>query len=248
MVSKTIVGKLTVGSNPTPSAIHRPGQFVRVGARRRHQRRRHTTHQGTSRSRRYPGVQYRRAGVRLFGFYAIVTLIPIVVLGVLLARIPLRSRPAGSSSRGRDRQRRRPLRRRSHPHRRHPGHGPTATERQLLVAAADPLLRSGEALKLRLRDAQGHVAFDPASPNRRPYGPEDDEVVDAIAKGPVRLLTHMNADEVDRASAVGAPVIEVYTPIHGNAKGPHSVHSRSTCRITRSRRRSTPRTSAISDS
>ena len=65
----------------------------------------------------------------------------------------------------------------------------------------------------------GHVIFDPSTPERGPVGPPDPEVVEAIATKPVRLLTRMNADEVDSNQQLGARAIEIYTPIRASGAG-----------------------------
>ena len=59
----------------------------------------------------------------------------------------------------------------------------------------------------------GRSAIDPTHPQRPPTGGPDDEVVEAIHEAPVRLLTRINADEVDQSKPLGARAIEVYTPI-----------------------------------
>lgn len=147
-------------------------------------------------------------------FYAVTTLIPIVVLGVVLARsfrtdlerrgleqgVAVAKSVAGSAIDPRlsgDTL----------------ADGPTPAERAALGIAAAQLLKNGDALQIRIRDSVGHIVFDPRSPNRAPYGPPDDEVVEAIEGQPVRLLTRMNADEVDHSQALGVRAIEVYTPI-----------------------------------
>ncbi len=169
-------------------------------------------------------MRRHRSGFGLFGFYALTSLIPIVILGVVLAhsfRHDLEQRgldqgvavansvarsaidPTLSGDSLAD--------------------GPTASERLKLVASATPLLESGQALLLRVRDSTGRVIFDPTHPGQPPTGAPDHEVVEAIHGAPVRLLTRINADEVDRFKPLGARAIEVYTPIRAVTDSGHAL-------------------------
>ncbi len=158
----------------------------------------------------------------LFLFYAAITLVPIVVLGVVLARsfradLEHRALEEGStiasviaSSAVEHVLTGDEL-----------ADGPTPAERVALANEFAPILRRGDALVLRLRDTEGHVVFDPSQPQRAPFGPSDDEVSEAIAGEPVRLLTRLNADTVDDGHRLGARAIEVYTPVravHGDRR------------------------------
>ncbi|MGZ6951518.1 MAG: putative bifunctional diguanylate cyclase/phosphodiesterase [Acidimicrobiia bacterium] len=155
-----------------------------------------------------------RSGLRLFGLYAVLTLIPIALLGFVLARsfrsdLDARGLLDGDATarivaRGtvdpiltgdtlRD--------------------GPTVAERRALGTSFRSVITRGDALVMRLRDRAGHVVFDPDTPNRGPFGPPDNEVVHALRGEPERLLTRLNADEVDHGRALGAQAIEVYTPV-----------------------------------
>ncbi len=155
-----------------------------------------------------------RSGLELFSFYAAVTLVPIVLLGLLLTR-SFRSdleqrglQEAGTIANSTARAAIGPnlsgdsL-----------ADGPTPAERVALERVMTPLLDHGDALQLRLRDRAGHIVFDPRRPTQPPHGPADDEVVDALSGHPVRLLTRINADEADHGKALGARAIEVYTPV-----------------------------------
>ena len=158
-----------------------------------------------------------RSGLRLFVIYAALTLVPIMLLGTVLARsfkadldrngLSEGSAIASTIARGTV----------------EPAlagdtlaDGPTLSERIALERAFRSLLLRGDALQMRLRDTEGHVVFDPEHPDRGPYGPPDEEVVEAIAGEPVRLLTRLNADEVDASRRLGARAIEVYMPIRAS--------------------------------
>jgi diguanylate cyclase (GGDEF)-like protein len=101
--------------------------------------------------------------------------------------------------------------------------GVTPEERAALVRVSKPLLQSGDVLRIRLRDRQGHLAFDPSHAFEGVIGAPDDEVEEALAGERVVVLTRLNADEVDQRAAPGARAIEVYTPVyvgnHGTAVG-----------------------------
>ena len=162
----------------------------------------------------------QRSGFGLFAFYAVVTLIPITILGVLLqrsfqadfdrqglaqgvavansvARSAIDPNLSGDSL----------------------ADGPTPAERAALGRVAETLIGSGDALRLRLRDRVGHVVFDPRHPTKGPTGGADEEVVEAIADEPVRLLTRINADAVDARQSLGLEAIEVYTPVRSIHNG-----------------------------
>ena len=153
-------------------------------------------------------------------FYAITTVIPVVILGLVLAqsfRTDLERRgieqggavaesvarsaidPALSGDTLAD--------------------GPTPAERRALSLATAQLLQSGDALQIRIRDPLGHIVFDPRNPGRPPFGPRDDEAIEAANGRTVRLLTRLNADEADHARTLGVRAIEVYTPIRAASNG-----------------------------
>jgi diguanylate cyclase (GGDEF)-like protein len=163
-----------------------------------------------------PVAQGRRSTARLFAVYAVVSLIPIVALGFILAA-DFRSE---AQQRGIEEGR---------------------SEAQLIAQTAiEPLLesaplsgglsavdrirmrrlvrqtvnRSGQGtLRLRLRDQAGHVVF---SDDGTGFGqPVDDEARDAARGETVAILTHLNAD-TDSAHP-GARAIEVYLPLHAGS-------------------------------
>ena len=155
-----------------------------------------------------------RSGLRLFAVYALMTLVPIAILGIVLAntvRGDLNARglvDGENVARGLAHSTVDPVL---------TGNtladGPTAKERTQLLRSFSSILARGDVLVIRLRDAQGHVVLDPGHPHRGPFGPADHEVVEAIEGRPVRLLTRLNADEVDAGKALGSQAIEVYTPV-----------------------------------
>ncbi|MEP6625537.1 MAG: bifunctional diguanylate cyclase/phosphodiesterase [Acidimicrobiia bacterium] len=162
-----------------------------------------------------------RTGFGLFAFYAIVTLIPIAILGALLQqsiRTDLDHRGLDQGMAVANSVARASI---------DPilsgdtlADGVTAAERSALLKVAMSLADSGDALQLRIRDRLGHVVFDPRAPDRGPTGGPDEEVQKAIGDAPVRLLTRLNADEIDTAKQLGQQAIEIYTPIRSTQSGP----------------------------
>src|SRR5438128_600359 len=160
----------------------------------------------------------RVKGLRLFGWYALASAIPIGLLGLGLAhqyRTQMDRRALDQAASEADaisnagiepvlagRSLAKPL---------------TPAERAKLVITTRPLLRKGSVLRLRLRDDRGIVVFDAASPNQRAHGDPDDEVAEAAHGEVVRKLTRINADEVDAHSREGARAVEAYIPVNGGA-------------------------------
>src|SRR5262249_22290828 len=154
-------------------------------------------------------------GLRLFGAYALASALPIALLGVGLAhqyRTQMDKRALDQAATeaeaianagiepvvgGRDLKL-----------------GLTPTERAQLAATTAPLLRSGNVLRLRLRDGNGTVEFDAAQPNAAPHHDTDDEAEEAAGGDVVRQLTRLNKDEVDGDRSIGARAVEAYLPIH----------------------------------
>lgn len=162
----------------------------------------------------------QKAGLRLFALYALLTLVPIAVLGFVLAqqfRADLEHRgleegyataqaishsaigPALSGDTLSD--------------------GVSPAERRALIRASQPLLHSGDVLRIRLRDRVGHVAFDPYHTFAGVRGQADDEVTEAIDGERIMLLTRVGADQVDGATTEGDRAIEVYTPVFAGNRG-----------------------------
>lgn len=93
--------------------------------------------------------------------------------------------------------------------------GLTPTERADLVRATAALHGDAGVLRLRIRSTVGAIVFDAEHPDAPITMTVDDEVQDAAAGTPVVLLTTLNADEVDGASAEGESAVETYVAFHG---------------------------------
>ena len=153
-----------------------------------------------------------RPSVRLFAKYAVISLIPVLLLGVALA-ISIRNE---ARTRGmREGKAEAVLVRR------------TAVEPLLDVtrplsdgigsaekAALDRLIRHAkprDILRMRIRDLAGQVVYSDDGTGFRHVPPED-EVIDALHGRTVSELTHLNADNNDQGST-GRSAVEVYQPL-----------------------------------
>lgn len=154
---------------------------------------------------------------RLLATYALVTAIPVVLLGVTL----------GASYRSEAQQRGvaegrseavlvaetaveplldgRPL-----------SLGLTAAEKRDLTRLVQRAVRSKDVLRLRLRDLAGNVVFsdDGSGFNQRP----EDEALDAARGETVARLTHLNGDP-DDTGPIGPLAVEVYQPLYAGPAG-----------------------------
>jgi diguanylate cyclase len=160
--------------------------------------------------RRVTGASTTR---RLFVIYALVSVVPVLLLGACLLALTNRqathrglaegateARLAARSSVARDladRPLRAPL---------------TDRERRALDKTVAEASRNGEMLRLRVRDLAGRVVY---SGNARDIGAVDEDAIEAAEGTTVTQLTWLNADAVDDGAAVdrGPRVIEAYTPI-----------------------------------
>jgi diguanylate cyclase (GGDEF)-like protein len=164
-------------------------------------------------------VNGKRSGLRLFAFYVVVTLVPILVLGVVITRSVRTDLERQGLDQGNATAQAIA----------HSAVGPvlsgdplsdglTPEERTAFVRVTQPLIQSGDVLRIRLRDRAGRVAFDPRHVSDRVIGKPDDEVVDAINGQRVVVLTRLNTDDVD-SGRPGAHAIEVYTPVFAGNQG-----------------------------
>lgn len=157
---------------------------------------------------------------RLLLIYALITLVPVIALGVVLGRIDAQQSDRHGLSEA------------------------VATARTMSAAVIEPhlswtdlrtsitpeqrhelsvslhsLVSSGAALRARLRGADGSVLIDGSNPNAPPTAPQaDDEVSEAMEGKTVSDLTHLNSDAADdgnRAAQrdLGPRAVEVYLPL-----------------------------------
>jgi diguanylate cyclase (GGDEF)-like protein len=162
-------------------------------------------------------VVARAHGLRLFAWYALATALPVVLLGAALSHMyqaqidrhaldqaVAEARAIATAG--------------VEPHL--AGHDLGATlqpqERAAVAGAVGRLLTSGSVLRLRLRDRDGSVVFDAAHPHARPIRGEDDEAKEAAAGNPVRKLTRVGEDAIDRAGREGAAAVEVYLALYSD--------------------------------
>jgi diguanylate cyclase (GGDEF)-like protein len=153
----------------------------------------------------------------LFAIYAVVSLVPVLVLGVLLAQA-IRSEAARRGlAEGRSEAvlvAQTAIEPQLSGAQLSLGLSPDQTRR--LRQVADRVVKERHVLRLRLRDLTGRVVFsgDNSGFRERP----DDEALAAAAGHVVALLTHVNADTNDEG-ATGVAAVEVYLPLMGGTTG-----------------------------
>jgi diguanylate cyclase (GGDEF)-like protein len=151
--------------------------------------------------------------VRLFAIYAVISFVPVLVLGLVLAssyrhEAQRRGLDEGRSEAKLIAQTAVESRLDGRPLAGDITHTDEGTRLQRLLAAVGP---NNSILRLRLRDLQGHVVFAD-EPKGFAAQPED-EVLDAAHGEVVAVLTHLNADAGDEGPT-GVPAVEVYRPLY----------------------------------
>ena len=162
-----------------------------------------------------PSIREKHSATRLFMGYAALSLVPILALGLVLAR----SYGAAANSRGLVQAQSQAelfastaieplldgtdLRR-----------GLSTSVRASLRTLADATAADGAIPRLRVRDVDGRVVFsgDGSGLNSTPEA----EAVDAGRGEPAALLTHLNGDEND-TGPLGQQAVEVYLPLHSKS-------------------------------
>ncbi len=156
-----------------------------------------------------------RTATRLFVIYACVSLIPVAVLGLVMASAFRSEATTRGLAVGRSQAALvartavepllsgRPL-----------SDGLTSAESSALRQVAAKAVGAGDIVRFRLRDLSGKVVFsdDGSGFNNVP----DDEVADAAQGAVVASLTHLNSDTND-TGPVGTRVVEVYRPLEAGA-------------------------------
>jgi diguanylate cyclase len=149
---------------------------------------------------------------RLLATYALVTAIPVVLLGVTLAASYRSEAQQRGVAEGRSEAlvvaetavepllSGQPL-----------AQGLTPAEKAGLMRLVQRAVRSKDVLRLRLRDLAGNVVFsdDGSGFNERPEG----EAIDAAHGTTVARLTHLNGDP-DDTGPIGPLAVEVYQPLY----------------------------------
>ncbi len=155
------------------------------------------------------------AGARLFASFAALSLVPVLTLGLILARqyhseVEQRGVEQGRAQAeviarllgetqldGRDLKQL------------------TAPELARVTAFTTAEMSVGSVRRLRLRAPDQHVIFADDASGMRPV-PPDEEVAEALQGESVAVITRLNADAND-VGPVGARVVEVYTPLRNPA-------------------------------
>ncbi len=157
------------------------------------------------------------AGGRMFAVFAVLSLVPVLALGALLAiESGHQAQQRGiAQARGQAEVIARLL-----GETQLAGHSLrtslTAVERRRVKAFAASEVASGGITRLRLRAPDQHVVF---SSDAKPADRTDDEAAEAMKGESVASITHLNTDEGHGAS--GARSVEVYTPLRN--PGTHKV-------------------------
>src|SRR4051794_1371745 len=160
---------------------------------------------------RVAGESTRNTARRLFVIYAVVSVVPVLLLGACLLALTHRQATVRGLSEGASEAN---LVARSsiapqlgdHPL----SEGLTATETSELRRTASLSARSGDVLRLRVRDLAGRVVF---SPDGTGVGTVDDDALEAVEGSTISQLTWLDADEHEDAASRGPRVIEAYTPL-----------------------------------
>jgi diguanylate cyclase (GGDEF)-like protein len=155
-------------------------------------------------------------GLRRFGAYALVTLVPVVWLGFVLAHTFRTEIDQDAIQEAREHAttvtaaaiepflRGQPF-----------SLGLTHDERAEIARTTGNLLREGTVLQLRLRTNDGQIVFDAADPLALPGRPViDPEVQEAVDLGSLVGLTSVGADAVDGQQTDGEAAVEAYVALH----------------------------------
>ena len=158
----------------------------------------------------------RWRGLWRFVAYACATLVPVVWLGLVLSNTVKQEIDAAALRQG-EMQTRAIAESAVEPFLEgHPlTEGLTSDEREAFGRTTSDLVRQGRVLLLRVRDVNGRVVFDAATPDAPPGALAiDEEVQEAAAEGMISKLTHVDADEIDGGTGDGPAAIEAYVAVH----------------------------------
>jgi diguanylate cyclase len=161
--------------------------------------------------RRITGATTRNTARRLFVVYALVSVVPVLLLGACLLALTHRQATVRGLSEGATEAN---IVARSsiapqldeHPL----SEGLTPAETRALGRVATLSARSGDVLRLRVRDLAGRVVF---SPDGTGLGSVDDDALEALEGSTISQLTWLDADNHEDAANRGPRVIEAYTPL-----------------------------------
>jgi diguanylate cyclase (GGDEF)-like protein len=164
----------------------------------------------------------RRGDLRRYALYAALTIVPVVWLGVVLAR-NVSTVADNAALREARAQARSIVNTAVEPFLRRPSlvQGPSDAERKDLRRTVKGLFDDGTIVRFRLRDVNGRVVYDYVSQSRG-IGPAlatpDPEVQTAVREGVFATLTTVGADKVDRSISgpienAGVQAAEVYVAL-----------------------------------
>ena len=164
---------------------------------------------------RVAGDSTRNTARRLFAIYALVSVVPVLLLGACLLALTHRQateRGLAEGANEADLVARSAIAPQLGAHPLSDGLSPAETK--ALSRTSTLSARSGDVLRLRVRDLTGRVVF---SPDGSGMGTVDDDAVEALDGMTISQLTWLNADESEgsdgAAHDLGPRVIEAYTPL-----------------------------------
>jgi diguanylate cyclase len=155
---------------------------------------------------------------RLFTIYAIVSLVPVVVLGLVLMRLLANQSDEQGLAEGTkaasliQRTAIAPVLQDADLR-----HGLTPIERTALDNNAARIVQNGQVVRLRLRDLDGNIVY--AYGGGILTGPVDDDALDAAHGKVTAELSHLNSDEPSAGTGPGPRVVEVYAPLNSSQSG-----------------------------
>lgn len=165
-----------------------------------------------------PGLDARtrktgRSGSRLFALYCLVSLLPIVVLGLVVNRSVSREIDERALSEAVSRAETIGSATVEPALGGQLGSSLTAAQRTRLAAATKALGGDARVLRLRVRTPSGTIVFDAADPEAPAKVDEDEEVQEAAEGTPHASLTRLDSDSIDGSSEAGPRAVETYLPL-----------------------------------
>src|SRR3954469_5437617 len=160
---------------------------------------------------RIAGDSTRNTARRLFVVYALVSVVPVLLLGTCLLALTHRQANVRGLSEGAT-EANLVARTSIAPQLGEPplSDGLTADETAALRRTAKLSARSGDVLRLRVRDLRGRIVF---SPDGAGLGTIDEDALEALEGSTVSKLTWLDADEHQDEALRGPRVVEAYTPL-----------------------------------
>jgi len=157
-----------------------------------------------------------QSGTRLFAIYALATLVPMLILGVVVNRMIREEIDDRALTEAVNRAETISDATVEPAIGNQLGATLTVVQRHRLILATATLSGDARVLRLRVRGTDGTILFDVAHPDAPPVpSPNDEEVDEAVDGPPVATLTRLGSDAVDGGSSQGPEAVETYVAFHG---------------------------------